>query len=315
MELKYFEPLSSAWNRMTKALFKPFDIGKWFAVGFTAFLAHLLEFSNNGFNNKSDKFGNFSLHDFFSLPEMANDWMMEHPGIVSLIILIIIIVFIIVIVLTWLGSRGKFMFLDNVVHDRKLVKAPWREFKTQGDSLFLWRIVFFFINIIIFGFYLWFCYSTLKEMYFDYASNEALITYAIFMGLGLIFLVIISAYIRLFLNDFVVPIMYKKGQKTMVAWGHFMVLFSNARGYFLLYGLIVLLLFICVVILIVLFGIFTCCIGFILLIVPYIGSVLTLPVSYTFRAFSVEFLEQFGPDYKFFPDNPSNPEVIIESGV
>ncbi len=314
MQYKYFDPLSRAWGRMTKALFKPFDIGKWFAVGFTAFLAHLLEFKNGGAGNggKDGRLSDFSLHDFFSIPETMSDWMLDNPGLVSLIIFLIILVFLIVIIFTWTASRGKFMFLDNVVHDRKLIKAPWREYKVQGDSLFLWRLVYFFVILFIFSFYIWFCYSTLQEMYFDYASNEALITYAIFMGLGLLLMFIITAYIGLFLNDFIVPIMYKKGQKTMVAWGHFMALFSKARGYFLLYGLFVLFLFICVVILVVLFGILTCCVGFILLMLPYIGSVITLPISYTFRAFSVEYLEQFGPEYKFFPDIEAS-EIVSES--
>ena len=49
-------------------------------------------------------------------------------------------------------------------------------------------------------------------------------------------------------------------------------------------------------------GLLTCCIGFIFLIIPYIGSVIMLPVSVTFRSLSLEFLEQFGPDYKIFPD-------------
>lgn len=314
MQYQYFEPLSKAWRRMVKALFKPFDIGKWFAVGFTAFLANLMEFGNGGGQGKKGGggFEDFSLHDFFSLPEIMNNWILDNPGWFTFIISMIILVFIIVIVLTWVGSRGKFMFLDNVIHDRKLVKAPWKEFKTQGDSLFLWRLVYLFVVLFIFGFYIWFCYSTLQEMYFDYASDGMLITYGIFMGLGLILMFIISGYIGLFLNDFVVPIMYKKGQKSMVAWGHFMVLFSKARGYFLLYGLFALFLFICVVILVVLFGLFTCCIGFVLLVLPYIGSVITLPISYTFRAFSIEFLEQAGPDYQFFPATSSaidnNPE-------
>ena len=48
-------------------------------------------------------------------------------------------------------------------------------------------------------------------------------------------------------------------------------------------------------------GLFTCCLGFTLLAIPYIGSVVTLPISYTFRTFSLEFLEQFGPGYTIFP--------------
>jgi MFS family permease len=315
MEIRFFDPLSAAWSRMVTALFKPFDIGKWFAVGFTAFLAHFMDYGSGGgnFGNKGGDYGQFSLHDFFNLPEVIGNWMIDHPGWVSAIILISIVVLIIMVVLTWIGARGKFMFLDNVVHDRKLVKQPWREYKTQGDSLFLWRLGYLAVLFVIFGFYIWICYSTLQEMYFDYVPDETLITYAVFMILGLLLLIIIAAYISLFVNHFIVPIMYKKGHKAMVAWGHFMALFSKSKGSFLLYGLLVLFLMICVFILAMIFGLLTCCLGFVLLVLPYISSVVTLPISYTFRAFSVEFLEQYGPEYKFFPDEKAEPLVNPET--
>ncbi|MEJ2052917.1 MAG: hypothetical protein P8X42_03265 [Calditrichaceae bacterium] len=286
MEIRFFDPLSAAWSRMVTALFKPFDIGKWFAVGFTAFLAHFMDYGSGGgnFGNQGGDYGHFSLHDFFN--DTIGNWMIDHPGWVSAIILISIVVLIIMVVLTWIGARGKFMFLDNVVHDRKLVKQPWREYKTQGDSLFLWRLGYLAVLFVIFGFYIWICYSTLQEMYFDYVPDETLITYAVFMILGLLLLIIIAAYISLFVNHFIVPIMYKKGHKAMVAWGHFMALFSKSKGSFLLYGLLVLFLMICVFILAMIFGLLTCCLGFV---------------------------EQYGPEYKFFPDEKAEPLVNPET--
>ena len=63
-----------------------------------------------------------------------------------------------------------------------------------------------------------------------------------------------------------------------------------------------LFLYIFFIIVVVLTGVFTCCCGFLLVALPYIGSVVTLPIFYTFRAYSLEFFEQFGPDYKIFPE-------------
>jgi hypothetical protein len=48
-------------------------------------------------------------------------------------------------------------------------------------------------------------------------------------------------------------------------------------------------------------GFMTCCIGFLLLVIPYIGTVITLPVWYTLRAFSLEYFAQFGSEYDVFP--------------
>ena len=48
-------------------------------------------------------------------------------------------------------------------------------------------------------------------------------------------------------------------------------------------------------------GFATCCVGFVLLSIPYLGSVILLPVSFTYRAFGPEFLAQFGPEYSIWP--------------
>lgn len=57
MNISYSNPLSRGWDRMKKALFQPFDIGKWFTVGFTAFLAALVDGGSPGGNgNYSDLF-------------------------------------------------------------------------------------------------------------------------------------------------------------------------------------------------------------------------------------------------------------------
>jgi hypothetical protein len=70
---------------------------------------------------------------------------------------------------------------------------------------------------------------------------------------------------------------------------------------------VILFLNILIVIGIVLVGLLTCCVGFVLLIIPYINAVVLLPISYTLRAFSVEFLQQFGPAYHFFPRTEAGP--------
>ena len=48
MQINYIAPLSNAWNRMLKSLFKAFDIKKWFVLGFSAFLAGLLDWEGGG---------------------------------------------------------------------------------------------------------------------------------------------------------------------------------------------------------------------------------------------------------------------------
>jgi len=66
------------------------------------------------------------------------------------------------------------------------------------------------------------------------------------------------------------------------------------------YGILIFLLMIGFFVAVVIAGLATCCIGFFFLAVPYISTVVTLPIWYTYRAFSLEFLAQFGPEYDVF---------------
>jgi len=123
------------------------------------------------------------------------------------------------------------------------------------------------------------------------------------MGLGLLALALFSGYVSLFLDDFVSAIMVKRRVTTGSAVGIFWDAFKAHPVPFLVYGLIVFCLKIATAFLVVLVGLFTCCAGFLLLAIPYVNSVLLLPVSYTFRAFSLEFLAQFGPEFDCFSDS------------
>jgi hypothetical protein len=300
MNIEYIEPLSQAFQRMKKSLFKPFDIGKWFAVGFTAFLAGLLDYSGgNGMQGIFDE-NDYDDEDFVDLPDYIMRWIEDNPEWVALIIVGIILLFAFFIILTWLSSRGKFMFLDNVLQDRAQVVKPWQDYKQLGNSLFLWRLTYGFIVLVAFLAIIGYSFSTVYDMYKYDEIVENIMTLVGF-GYLLLALIIITSYISLFLSDFIVPIMYKRSIKSMPAWGVFMSLFSQHAGYFILYGLLILVLSILIFFGVIMLGVFTCCLGFILLVLPYINSVVLLPISYTFRAFSVQFLEQFGAEFSLFP--------------
>ncbi len=311
MNINYFDPLSRAWHRMVIALFKPFDLGKWFVVGFTAFLAGLTD-SHGGGGNSGAKFDRH--YDFgyvVDFPRTAWEWLQDHQGWFTLIIFAMLTIIGIIILLTWLSSRGKFMFLDNVVHNRAKVTQPWHEFKNEGNSLFLWRVVFGFIilaTIILFAVQ---SFMIAIDIY-DRGFEPEFLAPIIGMGLLLLLVILVIAYISTFLNNFVIPLMYKNHISANQAWRRFLPLFSKHWGYFILFGLFLLVLYIVTVIIVITAGLLTCCIGFLLMIIPYIGSVVLLPISYTFMALGPEFLAQFGPEYDIFPRTE---KIIVEDQV
>ncbi len=300
MNIEYVEPLSRGWNRMKKALFRPFDLRKWFVVGFTAFLAGLTDWhGGNGTGGRSG--GRVDWDAIMRFPEEASDWLLAHPTLAILIGFGVVILAIIAVICIWLSSRGKFMFLDNVVLDRALIAQPWREYAAEANSLFVWSLLFALVVVAILIIYVVECFTALQSIYMVYEDPMRLLHPAIWMLVGLFGILIGVGFIDLILTSFVVPIMYRDRLKVLEGWSRFITIMTEYPFQIILFALFYLLVMFVVVVAIIVFGFITCCIGFILLAIPYINSVFLLPVTYMLRAFKVEFLEQFGPEYKIFP--------------
>jgi len=116
---------------------------------------------------------------------------------------------------------------------------------------------------------------------------------------GFIAVAIVSGVVNLFLNDFVVPIMYRRRIGVLAAWRSFRdELLAGHIGSFVLYVLFKILLGIAIALVTLLLICFTLCIA----AIPYLGShVLLLPLHVFERSYSLYFLEQFGPEWQFFP--------------
>ena len=203
------------------------------------------------------------------------------------------------------------MFLYNVVNNQDEVVKPWNEYRKQGNSLFWWQFIYGWIVLGIFVLFFAYSFGIFKNIYIGHIPSVAKFGFIIGIALTFIALLVITGYISLFLIDFVVPIMYKHRLSATRAWSRFLALAVKNMGSFIVYGLLILVFGICVAIGIILFAIITCCIGLLLLLIPFVGSVLLLPVSYTFRAFSVEYLATFGDEFNLFEkkEEDSNNEI------
>ena len=306
MTILFMEPLGSAWNRMKLALFRPFDLHKWFVIGFNAFLAGLMDAHSGSGGARAQKGGNFG--EFIHFPRTAWDWLMSHPGWAIAILFAVLVAIAVVVALTWVSSRGVFMFLESVVRDRVEIAKPWREYQKEGDSLFVWRLVFGLITFAaFFGLAAWFFIQggALYDAGFDRTIPVGLIVGLVLLALAV---VLVIGYIVLFLKDFVSALMYKHRISAVAAWKIFLGLFRKYPFHFLAYGIVVFLLILAFVFVVIVAGLITCCIGWLVLVIPYIGTVATLPFWYTLRAFSLEFLAQFGPEYDVLP-RPAAPQA------
>ncbi len=306
MTILFFEPFGRAWNRMKTALFKPFDARKWFVVGFSAFLAGLTR-AHNGSGGSGYK-DHMSFREFVGLPAKGWEWLVAHPGWAVAILFIALVVIAIVVLLTWLSSKGTFMFIDNVVLDKAEIARPWREYSKEANSLFIWRLVFGFFCLVLFIALAIAFFTTAAALYDRSFGRVVPLGFIIGMSFLALIFILVTSYIGLFLSDFVAPVMYKNRISAVRAWGLFLPLFGKYPFHFLGYGIIIFALVLAFIAAVVVAVIATCCLAGFLLVIPYIGTVVTLPVWYTFRAYSLEFLAQFGPDFSLFP--PAGPVPV-----
>lgn len=291
--IRYWQPLERAFDRMRRLLFEPFDLVTWMVLGFSAWLATLGSGNGGGGNIGSapseigDSFG----HAASSL--FDNIFLVGLVGMAGMAVLALIAV------LLWLSSRGKFIFLDNVVHERAEISNPWRRYKRLGNSLFIWRAVFVgaVLAVIAAGALIPAIPAALVSRgSFEDLSIFAMTSWGVFFGLIVFCVIVISLFVTLFLDAFVVPIMYRFDLSATEAWNNLLPWLKAHPGYFILYGFFVLLLAVGFVIVSMLACLLTCCIA----ALPYIGTVILLPFWVTYRYLSLEWLAQFDPGFDVF---------------
>ena len=109
-------------------------------------------------------------------------------------------------------------------------------------------------------------------------------------------LITLFALIGFLIEDFIVPLMYLRGARVGPAWSELRALFGRHAGAFVLYTLARVLVSIVLTVLVLTICLFSCCI----VLIPYIGTVILLPIWVFRRALPLAFLAQLGPDYARF---------------
>ena len=295
MNLSFSIPLKQAWERMTRMLFRPFRLETWLVLGFAAFLSEFL-------SGRSGSAGSWRSHHNPALHGVARgvEAFLLHPVWTGIVLVLLSFAVVAVIVVHWLSCRGRFVFLHNVVEEKAGIVEPWKRFARLGDSLFVWTLVFMLVCITLaIAIVLPFLAAILalwSNGQFRWEGLGAILGFvAMIVPFALLFAITV-----LFLNHFVVPIMYRQGVSASRAWSVFLALFRAQPGGFVLYALFMLVMGCIVAAGVLTVGISTCCVGFLLIGTPYVGQVILLPVHVFFRGFGPHFLAQLGPEYDVF---------------
>lgn len=316
-EISVTEAIEPAYERVKQILFKPFDLTKWIVIGFCAWLAGLGESGGgggfNGFNGGNHRFdGNNGqpaeqLRHFY---HQASDFVSVNLyWIVPLAVFVVLVGLALWVLVVWLSSCGKFMFLHCVALDRAEVEEPWRKFSGVANSLFRFRLVLGLISMGLMLPLLAFIVIVILRMVLRGEPDVAGVLAAIGLGLLLLGISLLLAIVHKFLVDFVAPIMFLRGGNCLAAWREFYALLAANLGQFAIYLLFQIVLAIAIGAIVLIAILMTCCIAGCLMMLPFVGTVLVLPVLVFKRAYPLYYLVQFGPQYNVFSPPPAPPTL------
>lgn len=280
--IEIFRPFGEAFELTKKILFQPFDLKKWFVIGFAAWLANLGG-GGGGFNYR------YNRHEEMQKVNEALG-QIPHSLLVTGICVLICFILVLIVLFAWLRARGRFMFIDCIAKNRGAIAEPWRDFRKEGNSYFLFSLLaglafLIFAALLSFPFML----PIIRGATFLHIHDVYLISTIVAWAFVVILLVLAWSLIA----NFIVAVMYRQRSGAAKAFGIVVRLIAAYPGEILLYCLLLIVLALATAIVVCAATCATCCIA----AIPYIGTVILLPVFVLLRSFSLLFLRQFGPDY------------------
>ena len=306
------DPVTPAIDRVKLILFRPFELRKWFVIGFCAWLAYLGAGGGGGGGGGGRGGGPpYNVpHEQTQAKEQIKEGIETAKYYVSNnlywiipVTVIVVVVFILIgLLIAWLNSRGKFMFLHCVATNKAEVAVPWHKFRQQGNSLFLFRIVLGIISFVVVIVPVIGIVVLVVMMGSGSAPGIISIPGIIILGLSIFALSILLFLVKKFTFDFVVPIMFLRMASCTACWREFMTILSANKLRFTLYLLFQIVIKIVIGAMVGIGFCIGCCLccASCLLLIPYIGTVILLPVLVFARAYSLCYMQQYDPQFDVF---------------
>jgi len=321
------EPISQAYERTAAMLFKPFEIRKWFVLGFAAFLAQLGEGAGGGGNNIQLPRGTWPARtpapapppmpipgpgpggasgptfpttfptpptpqeEFAQFMTGAKQFLLNN---LAWIVPVVILGIVIIIILMWLRARGKFIFLDGVANDRAAIVEPWKRLAPQANSYFRFVLILGVLMVLVIALAAFIAYTIALPDIQAQQFGAPAITAIIVGGLMAIGWTITFGIINALADDFLIPLMYLRITSIGPAWQEFrqQILPGNFWSIVLFYLMRIVLAIATAIV-----AGFAACLTCFIAVIPYLGTVLFLPLFIFHRCYSLYFLRQFGPEY------------------
>jgi hypothetical protein len=287
-KIEILAPFGAALDWMKAMLFRPFDLVRWLTIAFAAFISGSwgsgAHFRWNRWNH-GDWSYRLNRYDDFSDGTIPA-WL------IALIVVGVLLAIVLAFVWLWVTARGRFIFTDCIVKNRTAIAEPWREYRREGNSYFLYSLV------VIFGiFFLAAVFIMVIVLPLGLFSHrhEAAINFGLalipLISFGFIFalLIVVVALI----SNLMVPVMYRRRCLAREAFVDVARLIFHNPAPFVLFVLFMIALAIGVAVVGTVVMCATCCVGGL----PYISTVLLLPAIVWLATFRLLFLRQFGDQY------------------
>ena len=290
-QIQIIAPFQAAFEWMKTMLFRPFDVTKWLTIAFGAFISGnfggsgnfrgLSRLGNGNWNYKATRYGDF-----------GPDWNFT-PWLIAAAIGVVIIALVLGVLWMWVSSRGRFIFTDCVVKNRGAIGEPWREFRREGNSYFLFSLAVAAGMILLVAITVMAVLLPLGSLSGDntFTAVSGTMLVLILIVFGLVWLAVVLFWALV--SHFMVPVMYRRRCSAREAFGDVAKLVSQNPGPFILFVLFMIALTLGVAVIGTMVACLTCCIGGL----PYVSTVLLLPAIVWLATFRLMFIRQFGDQY------------------
>jgi hypothetical protein len=329
-ELHAFRPVTTAFEKMRKLLFEPFDIGLWIRLVIIAFFVG----SGSGMSSPGNTL-QYSMNraDLSNLPSYDFSRMLSDTTLVVLILLLVLALVAIALLFSYLRGVFSFILIDALTTGNVRIVQPFKDNMHRGFKVFLFNIAAAVISLAFIGgiiaimvlALLW-AIGTGGDV--SSLSTVGLLAFVLALIFGIIVIVGFSILMGLvigFFYDFCVPLMYFKGMGLRQAIRSVVGMVKKDPLEFLVYVIVrwVLEMAVALVLFIALlffFAIFFA-IGFVIVLVAVeaakisillaaifglailaglllliiVTAVISLPINVYFRYYSLDFLKSMDP--------------------
>ena len=277
------KPMEAAFDRMVALLFKPVVVMNWVTFGLAVWLSGLIGQALFPVRMLDQYSAIFNEADLMTLLNVHGREMLGGALVVGLLCAILWVG------LTWLAVRARFVFLQQVVFGTPDLKRHWLAAGNYTRTYFFWELGFGAVRLAWLGAIMFGFMHTLLAVLASYPDPRmvavvGLLAFLIFFLVGAF-----VGYVHLMVEDFVLQVMFKRRNSVLQAWALFWPLIKKYFKEFYFYTLIKLLL----LTIMSMAGVLFCCIAS----APYLGAVALLPFTVFMRAYSFEFLAQFGSEW------------------